>query len=197
MSSGATETHPPPPPQNTTDVYESSPLLSSSSRTAQEEQEQEDTHHRHPEEEEDDEEETPAQIRIMSALIFLGAFYGGTAVMLGAFGAHGLKKTINDPQRLQNWNTAAQYQLIHSVATLVATRGLRNGRGAGALFVGGMTLFSGSLYLLTLDPQKYRKMGPVTPVGGLALVAGWAALAIGALAGPRVPKRGFFGRSRW
>lgn len=44
----------------------------------------------------------------MSALIFLGAFYGGTAVMLGAFGAHGLKKTINDPQRLQNWNTAAQ-----------------------------------------------------------------------------------------
>lgn len=60
-----------------------------------------------------------------------------------------------------------------------------------------MTLFSGSLYLLTLDPQKYRKMGPVTPVGGLALIAGWAALAIGALAGPRVPKRGFFGRSRW
>ncbi|KAI4597668.1 hypothetical protein KJ359_004372 [Pestalotiopsis sp. 9143b] len=133
----------------------------------------------------------------MTALIFLGAFYGGTAVMLGAFGAHGLKKTINDPQRLQNWNTAAQYQLIHSVATLVATRGLRHGRGAGALFVGGMTLFSGSLYLLTLDPQKYRKMGPVTPVGGLALIAGWAALAIGALAGPRVPKRGFFGRSRW
>lgn len=106
MSSGETETRPP-PPQNTTDVDESSPLLSSSSRTAQEEQEQqEDPHRRHPEEE--DEEESPAQIRIMTALIFLGAFYGGTAVMLGAFGAHGLKKTINDPQRLQNWNTAAQ-----------------------------------------------------------------------------------------
>ncbi|KAH8682491.1 hypothetical protein BX600DRAFT_362809, partial [Xylariales sp. PMI_506] len=107
--------------------------------------------------------------------------YGGTAVALGAFGAHGLKKRIADPQRLQNWSTAAQYQLVHSVAALVAASASlpvspRSARWAGGLFIAGMTMFSGSLYLLTLDPQRFRAAGPVTPLGGLCLIAGWAAL---------------------
>ncbi|KAF3018069.1 hypothetical protein E8E14_001958 [Neopestalotiopsis sp. 37M] len=119
----------------------------------------------------------------MAILTTLAAVYGGTAVALGAFGAHGLKKRIADPARLQNWNTAAQYQLVHSVATLVVASlapQTRATRWAGGLFVAGMTMFSGSLYLLTLDPAKYgRTMGPVTPLGGLCFIAGWAALAVG------------------
>jgi hypothetical protein len=54
------------------------------------------------------EDTLPAQVRIMAIISTLAAVYGGTAVALGAFGAHGLKKRIADPARLQNWNTAAQ-----------------------------------------------------------------------------------------
>ncbi|KAH6656969.1 hypothetical protein BKA67DRAFT_553865 [Truncatella angustata] len=121
------------------------------------------------------------QVKIMAILQTLAAVYGGTAVALGAFGAHGLKKKIPDPQRLQNWNTAAQYQLLHSVAALVAVSlapQTRATKWAGGLFIAGMTMFSGSLYLLTLDPQRFRAMGPVTPLGGLALIGGWAVLAV-------------------
>jgi uncharacterized membrane protein YgdD (TMEM256/DUF423 family) len=50
---------------------------------------------------------------------------------------------------------------------------------AAACFVAGMTLFSGSIYLLTLDPQRFRVLGPVTPIGGLFLIGGWVALAVG------------------
>jgi uncharacterized membrane protein YgdD (TMEM256/DUF423 family) len=50
---------------------------------------------------------------------------------------------------------------------------------AAGLFTAGMTMFSGSLYLLTLDPQRFKAMGPVTPLGGLCLIGGWVALAFG------------------
>ncbi|KAK4038633.1 hypothetical protein C8A01DRAFT_17301 [Parachaetomium inaequale] len=114
-----------------------------------------------------------------------GAVFGATAVGLGAFGAHGLKKSISDPHKLANWSTAAQYQLVHSVALLVAS----NNPVAGALFTAGMTMFSGSLYALTLDTERFRFMGPVTPLGGLCLIAGWLALAFGKRgAGTRWPR---------
>jgi len=50
---------------------------------------------------------------------------------------------------------------------------------AAGLFTAGMTMFSGSIYLLTLDPQRFKALGPVTPLGGLCLIAGWGALAFG------------------
>ena len=60
---------------------------------------------------------------------------------------------------------------------------------AGALFTAGMTMFSGSLYALTLDAERFRFMGPVTPLGGLCLIAGWLALAFGKRgAGMRWPR---------
>ncbi|EMR62259.1 putative membrane protein [Eutypa lata UCREL1] len=107
----------------------------------------------------------------------VGAIYGATAVCLGAFGAHGLKKSISDPARIANWGTAAQYQLIHSVALLVAAQAAPENKVAGGLFTAGMTMFSGSLYALVLDPARFRFMGPVTPLGGLCLIGGWVALA--------------------
>jgi len=109
----------------------------------------------------------------------VGCIYGASSVILGAFGAHGLKKRIADPSRLANWNTAAQYQLVHSGVLLLAASVAPKNKVAAALLTAGMTMFSGSLYLLVLDPQRFKALGPVTPLGGLCLIAGWGALAIG------------------
>lgn len=68
-------------------------------------------------------------------------------------------------------------QLIHSVALLVAAQAAPENKVAGGLFTAGMTMFSGSLYALVLDPARFRFMGPVTPLGGLCLIGGWVALA--------------------
>ncbi len=102
----------------------------------------------------------------------VGALYGATAVALGAFGAHGLKGRISDPQKLANWSTAAHYQLVHSAAMLAA----RGHPFASTCFVAGMTMFSGSIYALVLDPERFKWAGPVTPVGGLFLILGWLSL---------------------
>ncbi|KAK8009069.1 hypothetical protein PG991_011620 [Apiospora marii] len=126
---------------------------------------------------------TQAAATTMSILATLAAVSGATGVALGAFGAHGLKKRISDPTRLQSWGTAAQYQLIHSVAALVAANTMgqtRAGRWGAGLFLAGISMFSGSIYLLTLDPARFGKtMGPVTPLGGLCFIAGWTVLAVG------------------
>ncbi|KAF2420975.1 DUF423-domain-containing protein [Tothia fuscella] len=107
----------------------------------------------------------------------LGCIYGASSVMLGAFGAHGLKKKIADPARIANWNTAAHYQLAHSGIVLLASVAAPKNKVAASLFIVGMTAFSGSIYLLTLDPQRFKALGPVTPLGGLCLIGGWVALA--------------------
>ncbi|GAB7349789.1 hypothetical protein MBLNU459_g0506t1 [Dothideomycetes sp. NU459] len=109
----------------------------------------------------------------------VGCIYGATSVALGAFGAHGLKKRIADPSKLANWNTAAHYQLIHSGVLLLTAAAAPKNKVAAGLFTAGMTMFSGSIYLLVLDPQRFRALGPVTPLGGLCLIGGWAALAFG------------------
>ncbi|KAI1108113.1 hypothetical protein F5Y14DRAFT_445724 [Nemania sp. NC0429] len=107
----------------------------------------------------------------------LGCIYGATAVGFGAFGTHGLKKIVTDPAKIASFATGAHYQLIHSVALLVAARAAPENTLAANLFTAGMTMFSGSIYALVLDPARFRFLGPVTPLGGLCLIAGWTALA--------------------
>lgn len=68
-------------------------------------------------------------------------------------------------------------QLIHSGVLLLATAAAPHNVAAASLLTAGMTLFSGSIYLLVLDPQRFRRLGPVTPLGGLCLIGGWGALA--------------------
>lgn len=98
------------------------------------------------------------------------AVTGAAAVALGAFGAHGLKQIITDPHLLEVWETGARYHLIHAVVLLVLA-----GRGGSPwpsrLLLAGITLFSGSLYLMTLSGQRW--LGAVTPLGGLCFIAGW------------------------
>ncbi len=102
---------------------------------------------------------------------------GTLAVVLGAFGAHGLRARVT-PEQLASWNTATEYHLLHSVALLaLALYAAQSGqeiRLPASLWTAGMLLFCGSIYLLVLTSQRW--LGPVTPVGGLLLIAGWLAL---------------------
>ncbi len=111
----------------------------------------------------------------------LAALNGLMAVCAGAFGAHG----VGDPQ-VKGWlQTGAQYQLVHAAAALACfslMRVMARQAGlAGWLFGVGGLVFGGSLYLLALTGVKL--WGAVTPVGGLMMIGGWAALTWGALAG--------------
>lgn len=116
----------------------------------------------------------------MWAKVFLavGSLYGLLGVALGAFGAHGLRDRL-DPSQLSSWQTAVQYQLIHAIALLVVgvwllQPGPASLRYAGALFVAGVVLFSGSIYVLILTATAW--LGPVTPLGGLCLMVGWVTM---------------------
>lgn len=105
------------------------------------------------------------------------ALLGASAVLLGAFGAHALAGTL-DVRGASLWQTAVGYQFWHALAftvgAFVAPRG-RARRLALASFVIGIVLFCGSLYALALGAPE--RLGIVTPVGGLAFVVGWLALA--------------------
>jgi uncharacterized membrane protein YgdD (TMEM256/DUF423 family) len=103
--------------------------------------------------------------RIAVALCFL-------AVALGAFGAHGLRETLESHGMVDVWNKAVFYQFIHAVAILALALYATINRGACWLMVAGTVLFSGSLYLLALTSLRW--LGAVTPLGGLCFLAGWA-----------------------
>jgi uncharacterized membrane protein YgdD (TMEM256/DUF423 family) len=120
--------------------------------------------------------------------LLLSGIYGFLAVALGAFGAHGLKgyleKVPDGAQRLVWWETGAQYHLAHALALglaayLAGRTGATAATIAGWCFAGGVLLFSGSLYVMTLT--GVRTLGAVTPLGGLLMLAGWAAVAAAAL----------------
>jgi uncharacterized membrane protein YgdD (TMEM256/DUF423 family) len=113
----------------------------------------------------------------------LASLSGMAAVGAGAFGAHGAA----DAQAKAWLQTGAQYQMIHALAVFACVMLWRAG-GAGAqaaawLFLGGSLIFSGTLYLMALGAP--RILGAVTPIGGVMLIAGWAALAWAAFVGGR------------
>jgi uncharacterized membrane protein YgdD (TMEM256/DUF423 family) len=112
-----------------------------------------------------------------------GALFAGLAVAAGAFGAHALRNTL-DPAALATWETAARYQMYHGLALLLTTRP-HSGRippllrAAAVLFGAGIVLFSGSLYVLAVTGRRWA--GAITPIGGVAFLAGWACFAAGCL----------------
>jgi uncharacterized membrane protein YgdD (TMEM256/DUF423 family) len=119
----------------------------------------------------------------------LGTVFAGLGVILGAFGAHGLKK-IAGPEVVGTYQTGVQYQMYHAFALiLVGILYERFGSGllswAGWLFLGGIVLFSGSLYLLAslkaMDKVGLGGIGIITPIGGLLFIAGWITLLAGIL----------------
>ena len=121
---------------------------------------------------------------VLSLFVTIGALNGLTAVALGAFGAHGLKATLEAHQTTAVYQTAAQYQMAHALALLlVALLSERFANAArfrviGWLFAWGILIFSGSLYLLALT--NINKLGAITPIGGLCFLAGWGLLIVSA-----------------
>jgi uncharacterized membrane protein YgdD (TMEM256/DUF423 family) len=114
----------------------------------------------------------------------LGCLAGLLAVAFGAFGAHALRDKLS-PENLTIYQTGVQYQMYHGLALLaVGTVGSVFGQTplltwAGSLFTAGIALFSGSLYLLTVTGVK--KLGAITPVGGVGFLAGWICLLLAGL----------------
>ena len=114
------------------------------------------------------------------AILVIAALLGAAAVLLGAFGAHALRDTL-DERALAIWHTAVEYQFWHVLAAVAVALIARDGastclRIAAVAFIAGIALFSGSLYALALGAP--RIVGVVTPFGGVAFVAGWIALAV-------------------
>jgi uncharacterized membrane protein YgdD (TMEM256/DUF423 family) len=120
-------------------------------------------------------------------ILMLGLFFSLLAVVLGAFGAHALKALVSQ-EKLQIFETGVRYQFMHAIALIALSvygsqneykRGEQKVIGWSAhFFLIGIFLFSGSLYLLTLlSATNYpmaRFLGPITPLGGLCFILGWA-----------------------
>jgi uncharacterized membrane protein YgdD (TMEM256/DUF423 family) len=118
--------------------------------------------------------------------LILGALFAAAGVAAGAFGAHALRGRLST-EMLAVFETGVRYHLIHALALLAV--GLASTRWAspavalaGWLFCAGVVLFSGSLYLLALGGP--RALGAITPIGGVAFIAGWLILAYGIAVGP-------------
>ena len=120
----------------------------------------------------------------MDRLFFaLGSASALVAVAAGAFGAHGFRARLS-PDLLAVFETAARYQMYHALALLAVGWAVTRWPGpwpvrAGWLFAVGTLLFSGSLYALALSGMRW--LGAVTPLGGLAFLAGWTCLLLGML----------------
>ncbi|OWY19440.1 DUF423 domain-containing protein [Sphingobacteriales bacterium UPWRP_1] len=120
--------------------------------------------------------------------IVIAALLAAAAVMLGAFGAHGLKAKLT-PDQLQVFETGVKYQFYHALGLFLLGLLMFQHHSnpllvyAGYAFMAGILLFSGSLYLLAnktlLGIEGWRWLGPVTPLGGLSFIAGWLLLAAG------------------
>jgi uncharacterized membrane protein YgdD (TMEM256/DUF423 family) len=106
----------------------------------------------------------------------LAAFCGFTGVLLGAFGAHLLRGILEKSGTAQIWQTGVFYHLVHAVALLVLSGWNPVPRAAYILMLMGVFIFSGSLYILALT--NLRWLGAITPVGGVAILAGWLVLSL-------------------
>ncbi len=114
-----------------------------------------------------------------STLIQIAGVLGFIAIGLGAMGAHALEGRLLSAGYLDEWKTAAQYHLLHSLALLAVAAIPRAGSRTPVcywLWLVGTIIFSGTLYTICLT--GISKLGMITPIGGLALMAGWLSLVI-------------------
>ena len=112
----------------------------------------------------------------------ISALLGALAVGLGAFGAHGLQDLLVENGRVNTWETAALYHLVHAVVLLVLTTRKQWAAWPWLIMAIGVLVFSGSLYLLSLTNITW--LGAITPIGGLCLIVGWIWLGFSKLSSP-------------
>ena len=115
-----------------------------------------------------------------STWFVIGALFAGIGVVLGAFGAHGLRDKLS-VEMLVVFETGVRYQLLHAITLLMVSWAssrwpVPGVNWAGWLFVAGILIFSGSLYVLAISGIRW--LGAVTPLGGLCLILGWGILAV-------------------
>ncbi len=119
-----------------------------------------------------------AERSLSQRFLVLGAVFAGLAVAAGAFGAHALKKIL-DEHGLQVFDTATRYQMYHAFGLCIVAWAIdryprQRLEQTGWLFTLGILLFSGSLYVVSLAGVRW--MGAITPIGGAAFLAGWLLL---------------------
>jgi uncharacterized membrane protein YgdD (TMEM256/DUF423 family) len=121
--------------------------------------------------------------------LIIGTILAGVAVVLGAFGAHGLRKIVS-PENVATYQTGVHYQMYHALGLILigilSERILNNYLSyAGVMFVAGVVLFSGSLYLIVslyaMNKTVPTAVGILTPIGGLFFILGWFCLLISLL----------------
>lgn len=119
-------------------------------------------------------------------LLLIASFFAFSAVLLGALGAHALKESL-EPAALESFKTGVRYQVWHALALLFVALAQKHKlmpltKSVGLLFTLGVVFFSFSIYLLstrTISHLELSWLGPVTPIGGLLLMAGWGLLFVG------------------
>lgn len=122
---------------------------------------------------------------LMKIILSIAAFSAMLSVVLGAFAAHGLKSKLSE-NLLSTFQTGVQYQMYHSLALILLVILYRQMPQSLLIYssgfmVAGIILFSGSLYMLALTQIKW--FGPVTPLGGVCFIIGWALLIVATLKG--------------
>ena len=122
---------------------------------------------------------------VAKLFLTLGSISGALAVMIGAFGAHGLKEKLS-ADMLAIYKTGVEYHLYHTLALLAVRRLAMHFQSrwltaSGWSMVAGIVIFSGSLYALSISGVKI--LGAITPIGGLFFIAGWILLAVAVIKG--------------
>lgn len=126
--------------------------------------------------------------------IAIGAVLGALGVGLGAYSAHGLNGLLASfgyagddlHHRLAIFETAVRYQMMHAIALVLTGLALQHvdrkcWRFAAGAFLFGVFVFSGLLYVLALADPSWNRLGAIVPIGGVAMIVGWVALAVGAI----------------
>ena len=109
------------------------------------------------------------------SIFVTGAVFAGAGIVLGAFGAHGLKSLLA-PEALGWWQTGVQYQMWQAIGLVAIGAAPVGGKsGPAVMLAAGTMIFSGSLYAMALTDARW--LGAVTPLGGVLMIAGWAWLA--------------------
>lgn len=126
-------------------------------------------------------------LKMNKKVIATAAVLGATGIMLGAFGAHGLKKIVT-PEAVATFETGVRYQIYHALFLLfIGTTALLSDKAKKAIMiltVAGVVLFSFSIYFLACDTLfsfDFKKVGFITPIGGLLLIAAWTVLFLNIL----------------
>tara|TARA_B100000780_G_C20827823_1_gene328926 strand:- start:213 stop:599 length:387 start_codon:yes stop_codon:yes gene_type:complete len=113
----------------------------------------------------------------------IASIFGVLAVVIGAFGAHGMERILIENNRVETFETAVQYHFYHTIALLTVSVFFQNKmssylKWSAYLFIVGIVVFSGSLYVLSLT--NITILGAITPFGGLSFIGGWIALFLSA-----------------